>query len=97
MTGSGVVTAIDVSVLATTFSVVVPKTAPRSARILAIPITHAVVPAPHDLASPLEPSTLLMVAIIVGAIGVFGVLDQVTDDVRSCEVRSAKFPVAVNC
>ena len=50
-------------------------------------------PTVNAVASPLEPAALLMDAITEG----FGVVVQVTDDVRFCVVASEYIPVAINC
>jgi hypothetical protein len=50
-----------------------------------------VVPAINEVASPLKPAALLMIA-TAGAEDV-----QVTDDVRSCVGPAVYVPVAINC
>jgi len=69
------VTAIEDSVAAATVRVVVPETAPRVALIV-------VEPAATDVASPLEPAALLIVA--TGKVEEF----HVTSDDISCVVAS---------
>jgi len=78
------VTAMDTSVAVVTVNVVLPVIAPNVAVMV-------VMPADNEVASPLEPAALLIVA-IAGAEDV-----QVTDDVRSCVVEFAYIPVAINC
>jgi hypothetical protein len=78
------VTAIEDSVVFVTFSVVVPETVPRVAVIV-------VEPSATDVASPLEPAVLLIVA--------KDPVEElhVTDSVIFCVVLSEYVPVAVNC
>jgi hypothetical protein len=78
------VTAIEDRVAFVTVRVVVPETAPRVALIV-------VEPAATDVASPLEPAVLLIVAT--------GTDEElhVTNDVIFCVVASEYVPVAVNC
>ena len=52
-----------------------------------------VVPVVKEVAKPLEPGALLMDATVETS----GVVFQVTNDVRSCVVRSVNNPVAINC
>jgi hypothetical protein len=78
------VIAIDVSVAAVTVRVVDPDTLPEVAVTVVEPVAT-------EVASPLEPAALLIVAAPV--------LDelQVTAVVRFCVVLSEYFPVAANC
>ena len=76
-------TAIDCSVALVTVSVFVPETVPTVAIILVKPVAT-------DVASPLEPAALLIVATDSNE------ELHVTDDVIFCEVLSEKVPVAVN-
>jgi len=78
-----VVTAIDASVAAVTVTVFVPE------RVPAVALTVAE-PAATDVASPLEPAALLIVATEPGE------ELQVTADDISCVLLSEKVPVAVN-
>ena len=87
MLGIDGVTPMDTSVAAVTVSVVLPEISPDVAVIVMGP------PAAFDVASPLKPIALLMVA--TGETS--GVVVQVTDDVRSCVVKSEYIPVAINC
>ena len=75
---------METSVAAVTVNSVLPETAPNVAVIV-------VAPCVDEVASPLEPTALLMVAIPV-----FEEV-QVTDDVRFCVVASVNIPVAINC
>ena len=76
-------TAIDTSVAAVTVRVVEPEMSPDKAMIVVVPV-------PTEVALPLLPATLLMVA-------TDGTDElQVTDVVRSCVVVSEKVPVALN-
>jgi hypothetical protein len=84
MLGLAGVIAMDTSVAAVTVSVVDPDLPPNVAVIV-------VEPAVTDVARPLEPDALLMVA--TPAVNEF----QVTDVVRFCVVPSEYVPVAVNC
>lgn len=77
-------TVIVPSTACVTVSVVEPETPPKSAPIV-------VVPTPTDVASPLDPDVLLIVATPV-----FEEL-QVTEEVMSCVVLSENVPVAMNC
>ena len=77
MPGLAGVTAMDASVAAVTVNVVLPEISPNAAVIV-------VMPADAEVPSPLEPAALLMDATAEG----FGVVVQVTDDVRSCVVAS---------
>ena len=77
------VTAIDDSVAAVTVRVVVPETVPRVAVIV-------VEPTATDVASPLEPAALLIVATDPAE------ELHVTTNVISCVVASEKVPVAIN-
>jgi len=80
-------TAIDVNTAEVTVSCAVP----------ALPVFGSVAvivigpPMAFEVANPLKPIALLIVAPPV-----FDEI-QVTDDVRSCLVRSVKIPVAINC
>ena len=78
------VTAMDTRVAGVTVRIVDPETLPNVAVIVDVP-------AATEVAFPLEPEALLMVAT--------DVTDelQVTNVVRSCVVLSEKVPVAVNC
>jgi hypothetical protein len=78
------VTAIDTRVAGFTVSVVEPETLPKAAVIVVEPVAA-------EVATPLEPAALLIVATPVD--------DelQVTDAVRSCVVLSEYVPVAVKC
>lgn len=78
------VIARDTSVAGVTVSDVDPETLPKAALIV-------VAPAASDVARPLEPAVLLMVAM--------DVVDelQVTEVVRSWVVLSENVPVAINC
>ncbi len=78
------VTAIDTSVAAVTVNSVLPEISPNVAVIV-------VEPSVVEVASPLEPTALLMVAIPV-----FEDV-QVTDDVRFCTGPDVNVPVATNC
>jgi len=78
------VTAMETSVATVTFRVVVPETAPRVAVMV-------VEPAASVLALPLEPATLLMVALVASE------ELQATEVVRSWVVLSENVPVAMNC
>ena len=74
---------MDTSVAAVTLNVVLPEIAPDVAVIV-------VTPTAAEVANPLEPAALLMVATA-------GLEElQVTDDVRSWVVRSEYRPVAIN-
>jgi hypothetical protein len=84
MLGLAGVIAMDTSVAAVTVSVVDPDMLPSVAVIV-------VEPGVSDVARPLEPPALLMVA--TPAVNEF----QVTDVVRFCVVPSEYVPVAVNC
>ena len=75
---------MDTSVAVVTVNVVLPEISPDVAVIV-------VMPANSEVASPLKPAALLMVA-IAGTEDV-----QVTDDVRFCVVASVNIPVAINC
>ena len=75
---------MDTSVAAVTVNVVWPEISPNVAVIV-------VAPTVDEVASPFKPAALLMVAIPV-----FEEV-QVTDDVRSCVVKSAYIPMAINC
>ena len=79
------VTSMDTNVAAVTVSVAVPD--------LPVPISVAVIvvmPTADETANPLEPAALLTVATEISEDV------HVTDDVRSCVVRSEYVPVAVN-
>jgi len=78
------VTAIEDRVAFVTVSVVVPETAPRVAVIVLEPTAT-------DVASPLKPAALLIVATDPFE------EPHVTNDVMSCVVVSEKVPVAINC
>ena len=78
------VTARDTSVVAVTVRAVLPEISPDVAVIVIGP------PVAFDVARPLKPGALLMVATAA-----FEEL-QVTDDVRSCVVKSEYIPVAIN-
>ena len=80
------VTAIDTSVAAVTVNVVLPAMAVEGSVAVIV-----VGPADNVVTNPLEPATLLIVA-IAGAVDV-----QVTDDVRSCVGPAVNVPVAINC
>lgn len=84
MLGLPGVTEMDCKVALLTISVVVPETLPDRAVIVLLP-------AATEVATPLKPVALLMVAVPV--------LEelQVTDLVRSCVVLLEYMPVAVNC
>jgi hypothetical protein len=82
--GVGGVTSIETSVAGDTVNVVLPETVPRLAAIVVLPTVV-------ELARPLDPAALLIVATDVVAD------DQVTVVVRSCIVLSVYTPVAVNC
>jgi hypothetical protein len=84
MLGLAGVIAMDTSVAGVTVNVVDPDLLPNVAVIV-------VEPAVTDVARPLEPDALLMVA--TPAVNEF----QVTDVVRFCVVLSEYVPVAVNC
>jgi hypothetical protein len=87
MTGSGVEIAIEVTVLAVTVSVTGAETAaPRVAVISVGPV----VPAATDVARPLEPAALLIVATELT------VEVHVTYDVIFCVLLSEYVPIAVN-
>ena len=75
---------MDTSVAAVTVNSVLPETAPNVAVIV-------VAPCVDEVASPLEPTALLMVAIPV-----FEEV-QVTDDVRFCGGPDGNVPIAINC
>ncbi len=78
------VTAIDTSVAAVTVNSVLPEISPNVAVIV-------VEPTVDEVASPLKPTALLMVAIPV-----FEEV-QVTDVVRFCAGPAVNIPVAINC
>ena len=75
---------MDTSVAVVTVNVVLPEISPDVAVIV-------VMPANAEVASPLKPAALLMVA-TAGAEEL-----QVTDDVRSCVGPAVNVPVAINC
>ena len=75
---------MDTSVAAVTVNVVLPEISPNVA-VIVVP------PTLNEVASPLKPTALLMVATPV-----FEEV-QVTEDVRFCVVKSAYIPVAINC
>ena len=77
---------MDTSVAAVTVNVVLPAIAVEGSVAVIV-----VRPADNEVTNPLEPATLLIVA-IAGAEEV-----QVTDDVRSCVGPAVKVPVAINC
>lgn len=83
ITGFNGVTAIEVSVAAVTVRVFVPETVPTIAVIVAEP-------AAADVARPLDPAALLIVATEPGE------ELHVADEVRSCVLLSENVPVAVN-
>ena len=83
MLGLGVVTVIDDSVVSVTVRDFVPETVPAVALTVAEP-------AATDVARPLDPAALLMVATDPGE------ELQVTAAVISCVLLSEKVPVAVN-
>ena len=78
---------MDTSVAAVTVNVVLPEISPDVAVIVVGPTAPAI----NDVASPLEPATLLMVATAATEDV------QVTDDVRSCVGPAVYVPVAINC
>ncbi len=78
------VTAMDLSVVELTVKILVPDMLPKAAVIVAVP-------AATDVACPLEPAALLIVA--TDAADEL----QVTDVVISCVLLSEKVPVALNC
>ena len=84
MLGLDGVTAIDTRVAGVTVSVVEPETLPDAAVIV-------VEPAVTEVASPLEPAALLIVATPVDDVL------HVTEVDRSCVVLSEYVPVAVKC
>ena len=67
-----------------TVRVVLPDTAPKVALMLVLPATT-------EVAKPLEPAALEIVAIVLSDEA------QVTEDVRFCVDPSEKVPVAINC
>lgn len=75
---------MDTSVAAVTVNVVLPEIAPNVAVIVVMPVNS-------EEASPLEPAALLILAIVRTE------EVQVTTDVRSCVVKFAYTPVAMNC
>lgn len=83
MTG---VTPMDTSVVGVTVNGVVPAF-PETGSVAVI----VMVPVVLEMASPLRPAALLMVAIV----SLEDVQDM--DDVRFCVVRSVNMPVARNC
>jgi hypothetical protein len=78
------VTAMDTSVAEVTIKEVVAEILPDAAVIVVCPVAT-------EVANPLEPAALLMVATAVSD------EPQVTDAVKSCVVPSEYVPVAVNC
>ena len=84
MLGLTGVTVIATSAAGVTVNVVLPEISPDVA-------VTVVMPAATDVASPLKPTALLMVA-TVGTEEV-----QVTDNVRSCVGPAVYVPVAINC
>ena len=86
MLGIDGVTPMDTSVAAVTVSLVLPEISPDVAVIV---IEGALIA--FDVASPLKPGALLMVA-TVSSEDV-----QVADNVRSFVVKSENIPVAINC
>ena len=77
---------MDTSVAAVTVNIESPNM-----RVVGSVALIVVVPTAFEVASPLEPTALLMVAEAMCE----GI--QVTDVVRSCVVLSVYVPVAINC
>jgi hypothetical protein len=80
------VTAMDTSVIPVTVNVVLPEISPDVAVIIVGPKAPVI----NEVASPLKPAALLMVAIV------WTEELQVTDDVRSCVGPAVYVPVAIN-
>ena len=78
---------MDTRAAAVTVNVVLPEISPDVAVIVVGPKAPVI----NEVASPLKPAALLMVAIAATEDV------QVTDEVRSCVVAFVYVPVAINC